>query len=84
MTNKLPPMPDGCGLSNYYSQEQMQAYGQECRDAALEEVAMVCDTEANDANSAKRKPLLSAQGTVLYEGMWGGAVNCAAAIRGLK
>jgi hypothetical protein len=52
--------------------------------AALEAAAQVCDAEAEDAASERRKPLLTPAGTALYEGMWGGATNCASAIRALK
>jgi hypothetical protein len=52
--------------------------------AALEAAAQVCDAEAEDAASERRKPFLTLSGATLYDGMRGGATNCAAAIRALK
>jgi hypothetical protein len=52
--------------------------------AALEAAAQVCDAGAEDAASERRKPLLTPAGITLYEGMHGGATNCAAAIRAMK
>ena len=45
MTSKLPPLPEPHGESVHrghlikFTDHQMQAYGQACRDAALEEAA---------------------------------------------
>lgn len=36
-----------------YTAEQVQAYGQQCREAALEETAKVCDERANGENDAQ-------------------------------
>jgi hypothetical protein len=57
MTNKLPPLPisaygelmiatdeDGDAiLDDCYTEAQMQAYGQACRDAAIEEAALAVE-----------------------------------------
>jgi hypothetical protein len=53
MTYKLPPLPErysahrdeitGHVFCDLFTEGQMQAYGQQCRDAALEEAAKVCD-----------------------------------------
>ena len=73
------PLPHGRGLFNA---DQMRAYGEACAAAERERCADVCDKEAADANSSKRKPFLTVPGKTLYEGMAGAAQNCAAAIRG--
>jgi len=49
MTNKLPPLPERYSahrdeitahvFCDLFTKAQMQAYGQQCRDAALEEAA---------------------------------------------
>ena len=44
------PIPEALGVWGYarptsYTAEQLQAYGQQCRDAALEEAAQVCESE---------------------------------------
>ena len=54
---KLPPLPDvkpyTYSMDLCYTAEQMQAYGQACRAAALEEAAKVCDERANGENDAQ-------------------------------
>ena len=54
---------------NCYTAEQMQAYGQQCRDATLEEAAQVC------SNKAETKRLYLNEAHYL---------ECAEAIRSLK
>ena len=66
-----------------FTEAQLRAEVERVRRETVEECAKVCDAEAADADSAKRKPLLTPTGKMLYEGMWGGASNCAASIRGL-
>ena len=53
------------------------------RVQALEEAANMCDEEARDATSAKRKRFLSDNGKAVYNGVFAGATNCAVAIRAL-
>jgi hypothetical protein len=67
------------GILGYEASQVTEAYKQ-----GLEDAAALCEVEAEDADVTKRKPLLTPTGTALYEGMWGGATNCAAAIRALK
>ena len=50
-------------------------------DAVAERCAQICESVAEDADSGRRKKLLTEAGRQLYEGMWGGATNCAAKIR---
>ena len=69
-------------VADFVTVAKMRAYGEACAAAERERCADVCDKEAADANSSKRKPFLTASGKTLYEGMAGAAQNCAAAIRG--
>lgn len=39
--------------SDCFTEKQMQAYGQACREVALEEAAQVCDERANGENDAQ-------------------------------
>ena len=39
------PVPAFDFANDAYTEEQMQAYGQECRAAALEEAAQVCESQ---------------------------------------
>ena len=69
----LPPLPPVLFVINYmndsYTAEQMQAYGQACREAALEEAAKVC------SHKAETKRLFLNESHYL---------ECAEAIRSLK
>jgi hypothetical protein len=85
MTNKLPPLP---ALPFVQLEDALIAwateYGQQCREAALEEAALVCDAQAEDAVAPKRLALMTAVGQTIQEGMYGGAKSCAGVIRGVK
>ena len=81
---KLPPLPDHLNAQWPYLPHQLRARDIEVARAVLEAAAQVCDAEATDAASERRKPLLTPAGITLYEGMYGGATNCAAAIRAMK
>lgn len=59
----MPPLPNPVyhivsqgELVGYMSAEQIKAYGQQCRAAALEEAALICESENegwhSDANAA--------------------------------
>lgn len=61
--------------------QQLESFAQAIYALAMEDAAKTCDTVAEDADSEKRKPLLTQAGKLLYEGMWGGGSNCAEAIR---
>lgn len=44
----LPPLPEAYSYPRgdyFFNAEQMQAYGQQCREAALKEAALLCDGE---------------------------------------
>ncbi len=45
----LPPLPAPWRIDDededHYSKDQVQAYGQQCRDAALEDAANLCNGE---------------------------------------
>jgi hypothetical protein len=85
---KLPPLPLHPDPHTYQWSEieriTMRVLQIAAARAALEAAAQVCDAEAEDAASERRKPLLTPAGTTLYEGMYGGATNCAAIIRAMK
>jgi hypothetical protein len=85
---KLPPLPMHPEPHTYiWSQREIDAIRTSQREAmraALEAAAKVCDAEADDADSKKRKPFLTLSGATLYDGMRGGATNCASAIRALR
>lgn len=66
---------------DYFSNDQLRDYGDRRAMAERERCAQVCVAQAADADSAKRKPLLTQSGQMLYEGICGGAMNCAIAIR---
>lgn len=46
-----------------------------------EECAQTCEEQAADAKSPARLRFLTPAGEQLHDGMWGGAMSCAAAIR---
>jgi hypothetical protein len=81
---KLPPLPDHLNAQWPYLPSQLRARDIEVARAALEAAAKVCDAEATDAASDGRIQFLTPTGNALYEGMYGGAINCAAAIRALR
>ena len=81
---KLPPVPDHLNAQWPYLPHQLRARDIEVARVVLEAAALVCDVKAEDAASEKRTFFTTAIGTALYEGMWGGAANCAAAIRNLE
>ena len=70
MSNNLPPLPDWLQLTNDEVRSRVRAYGQQCRQQALEDAAKVCDERDNRFHPA------SAFSAELH--------NCAAAIRALK
>lgn len=49
--------------------------------AERESCAKLCDDEAEAANMMVHSSILTDAGRMLHEGKWGGAMNCAAAIR---
>ena len=68
----LPPFPEPYSYPRgdyFFNAEQMKAYGQQCRDAGLEEAAQVCSHKAE----TKRLYLNEAH-----------YLECAEAIRSLK
>ena len=86
MTNKLPPLPeaivpasdmienvDGV-LGELFTRHQMREYGEQCRDAALEEAAKICDGQMFELS----KPVKH------LEDFNTGCISCIEAIRGLK
>jgi hypothetical protein len=81
---KLPKLPDHLNAQWPYLPHQLRARDIEVARAVLEAAAQVCDAEAEDAASERRKMFLRPAGTALYEGMYGGAINCAAIIRAIK
>ena len=81
---KLPRLPDHLNAQWPYLPSQLRARDIEVARVVLEAAAQACDAEATDAASDERKPFLMLSGLKLYEGMYGGATNCAAAIRALK
>ena len=79
---KLPALPalkdylnsdDGTPVDHWFDR-RVRARDIEVARVVLEAAAEVCDAEAT----------LTPAGTALYEGVWGGATNCAAAIRAIK
>jgi len=52
---------------------------------ALEAAAKFCDVVAVDVDATReeRRKFLTSNGVAIYEGMYGGAINCAAGIRAL-
>lgn len=64
-----------------FMEDELRDYGDRRAMAERERCANVCIAQAADADSAKRKPLLTQSGQMLYEGICGGAMNCAIAIR---
>ncbi len=84
-TIKLPPI-DGLQLagSDIPINVQLGRIQREAARAALEAAAKVCDSAAIDATSEKRMKFLTVQGQAVYEGMYGGAINCAGGIRALR
>jgi hypothetical protein len=81
---KLPRLPDHLNAQWPYLPSQLRARDIEVARVVLEAAAQACDAEATDAASDERKPFLMLSGLKLYEGMYGGATNCAAAIRAIK
>ena len=81
---KLPPLPDHLNAQWPYLPHQLRSRDIEVARVVLEAAAQVCEAEADDAVCKRRKPFLTPAGTTLYEGVWGGATNCASAIRALK
>lgn len=77
----LPPVPSLASSNDWlYTIEQ---YGKECAKKALEQAAQACDELAAKAAMATKSPMRTGMGKTLAEGQWGGATNCASAIRAL-
>jgi hypothetical protein len=79
--SKLPQLPKAAylrlsdlqsGIDSWYSERQMQAYGQQCRDAALDGAEAACITTADP------------RATPYADGYNMGAIDCTKAIRSLK
>ena len=81
---KLPRIPDHLNAQWPYLPHQLRARDLEVARCVLEAAEKVCDAEAVNADSEQRKAFLTLHGVAIYEGMRGGAINCAAAIRNLK
>lgn len=81
---KLPRIPDHLNFQWPYLPHQLRARDIEVAKAVLEAAARVCDEVAVDATSEKRMKFLTVQGKAVYEGMYGGAINCAGGIRALE
>lgn len=71
-------------LGNCFSTRQMREYGELCRKQAMEEAAKVCELDASAYKALTKNKFLTQNGKTLHEGMYGGATNCAKAIRSLK
>jgi hypothetical protein len=81
---KLPRLPDHLNAQWPYLPHQLRARDIEVARAVLEAAAKVCDAVATDVSSDERIQFLSPTGNIFYEGVLGGATNCASAIRALK
>ena len=79
---KLPPIPPIAEWPLF--PDALRARDIEVARCVLEAAAKVCDAVAEDATSEKRMKFLSMQGKAVYEGMYGGAINCAGGIRNLE
>ena len=89
MNIKLPKLPEpdftfSDGEGSCYYAETLRARDLEVARVVLEAAASVCDATAVDATSEKRMKFLTVQGKAIYEGMYGGAINCACGIRALE
>lgn len=69
---------------SFYTEEALRARDIEVAKLVLEAAAKVCDEVAVNATSEKRMKFLTVQGQAVYEGMYGGAINCAGGIRALE
>jgi hypothetical protein len=83
-TITLPKLPIGHDEWIEIDYEGIRARDLEIAKAVLEAAAKACDAVAIDATSEKRRKFLSVQGQAIYEGMYGGAINCADTIRNLE
>ena len=79
---KLPPIPPVATWPLF--PDALRARDIEVAKLVLEAAAKLCDAVAVDATSEKRTKFLSMQGKAVYEGMYGGAINCAGGIRNLE
>jgi hypothetical protein len=77
------PRPNSAG-HHYIGDHELRARDLEVARVVLEGAAKACDAVAIDATSEKRMKFLSVQGQAIYEGMYGGAINCAAGVRNLE
>ena len=82
MSIPLPPLL--YSRSGKYSEAFVLARDLEVARCVLEAAAKFCDATAIDATSEERRKFLTANGVAIYEGMYGGAINCAAGIRALE
>jgi hypothetical protein len=57
---------------------------QASREVALSEAAEVCDALKSAYKDISESTLLTVNGKTVHQGMFGGAHNCAAAIRSMK
>jgi hypothetical protein len=57
---------------------------QASREVALEQAAEVCDALKSAYQDISKSTLLTVNGKTVHQGMFGGAHNCAAAIRSMK
>ena len=78
----LPPIPPIAEWPLF--PDALRARDLEVARVVLEAAAKVCDETAVDATSEKRMKFLTVQGKAIYEGMYGGAINCACGIRALE
>lgn len=78
---ELPDAKHKSAPITIFTKAELINYGDRRAMAERERCAQVCVAQAADADSAKRKPLLTQSGQMLYEGICGGAMNCAEAIR---
>ena len=84
---ELPDLPQGYLKAappwdykgEMFTEGQMRRYGVLCSEQA----AKVCDDLATAYQDLSKHQLLTTSGKTVHQGMYGGAVNCASAIRNM-
>jgi hypothetical protein len=72
---------EGVADRHTFDQAWFQLYNHRFAMLIIQECVDQCEQAVADADKKANSPLVTDAGRMLYEGMWGGAMNCSAQIR---